>query len=215
VSTPIGTDDGAPPSLLDDAWRRHISTDPTLLARLAGRHRERHRRYHTMAHVESVVGTVIELGAVEDVDDLGAVVAGAFYHDAVYEPASPANERASARLARRDLATLGWAEDRIAHVARMIETTKDHLAPPDQNHAILFDADLMILGAEPAEYASYVDAVRAEYRHVDDDAWRVGRSDVLEAFVAREAIYATSTGRDRWERAARANLTAELASLSD
>lgn len=214
MSTPIETDASAPRSLLDDAWQRHISTDPTLLARLIGRHREKHRRYHTVAHVESVVGAVIELGAIEDVDDLGAVAAGAFYHDAVYEPASPANERASARLARRDLATLGWGEDRLAHVACMIEATKSHLAPPDQDHAVLFDADLMILGATPADYGSYVDAVRAEYRHVDDEVWRTGRSSILDAFLAREAIYATSTGQSRWELAARTNLTAELATLT-
>jgi len=215
VSTPNGPDDATPRSTLDDAWRQHISTDTTLLARLIGRHREKHRRYHTVVHLESVVGTVIEVGAIEHVDDLGSVVAGAFYHDAVYEPASPANERASARLARRDLATLKWVNDRIDHVAQMIEATVEHRAPPDQDHALLFDADLMILGAEPADYASYVDAVRAEYRHVDDDAWRTGRAGILEAFVEREAIYATSTGRDRWERTARANLTAELATLSD
>jgi len=47
------------------------------------------------------------------------------------------------------------------------------------------------------------------------DAWRTGRAGILVAFVEREAIYATSTGRDRWERTARANLTAELATLSD
>ena len=215
MSTSIDPADGAPLSLLDDAWRRHVSTDPTLLERLIGRHREKHRRYHTVAHLESVVDAVIEVSATEHVDDLGAVVAGAFYHDAVYEPASPANERASARLARRDLATLGWADDRIEHVARMIEATAEHRAPPDQEHALLFDADLMILGAAPADYASYVEAVRAEYRHVDDNAWRTGRSAVLEAFVERAAIYATSTGRDRWEHAARANLTAELATLTD
>ena len=85
-------------------WRRHVSTDTSLLTRLVGRHREKHRRYHTVAHVEAVVGAVIELDAQEPADDLGAVVAAAIYHDAVYEPASPANERASARLARRDLA---------------------------------------------------------------------------------------------------------------
>ncbi len=162
-----------------------------------------------------MTGAVVEISTTEDVGDLPAVVAAALYHDAVYEPASPANERASARLARRDLATLGWAQDRITHVAHMIEATTDHLAPPDPDHAVLFDADLMILGAPPADYASYVDGVRAEYRHVDDDAWRTGRSRVLEAFLTRETIYATATGRARWERAARANLTAELAAFSE
>jgi len=215
VSTPIDASGDAAPSVLDDAWRRHISSDPTLLVRLLGRHREKHRRYHTVAHLEAVVGAVVELGAIEAVDDLSAVVAAALYHDAIYEPASPANERASARLARRDLTTLGWAGDRIARVTLMIEATTDHLAPPDQGHALLFDADLMVLGAAPDEYAAYAEAVRAEYRHVDDGAWRTGRRGFLEAFLTREAIYATSTGRSRWEHAARSNLTTELATLSD
>ena len=138
-----------------------------------------------------------------------------FYHDAVYEPASPANERASARLARRDLATLGWAQDRIAHVARMIEATTDHRAPPDQDHAVLFDADLMILGAAPADYASYVDAVRAEYRHVDDDAWRTGvaaTSSTPSSHVRRSTRRRRGTPGGR--HAARQNLTAELAALT-
>jgi predicted metal-dependent HD superfamily phosphohydrolase len=55
--------------------------------------------------------------------------------------------------------------------------------------------------------------VRAEYRHVTDDEWRIGRAAVLEGFLERPAIYSTPTARDRWETRARANLTAELASL--
>jgi predicted metal-dependent HD superfamily phosphohydrolase len=214
VSTPAERGDGPPPSPLDAAWRRHLSTDTSLLTRLVGRHREKHRRYHTAAHVEAVVGVVIELDAQEPADDLGAVIAAAMYHDAVYEPASPANERASARLARRDLGTLGWEPERVARVAHMIEATSDHLAPPDHDHALLFDADLGILGADGRAYAAYADAVRAEYRHVDDDAWRVGRRRVLESLLERPEIYATTTGRSRWEATARANMADELESLN-
>ncbi len=215
VSPSLDTVDGATPSTLAEAWQQHISGDRSLLVRLIGRHREKHRRYHTVTHVEAVVSAVIELDAVDPVDDLGAVVAGAFYHDAVYEPASPANERASARLARRDLTTLGWEDGRADRVGRMIEATSRHQDPPDREHALLFDADLAVLGAAPDDYAAYVDAVRAEYRHVDDDVWRTGRRGVLEAFLEREAIYATRTGRRRWEHSARTNLAEELETLSD
>jgi predicted metal-dependent HD superfamily phosphohydrolase len=212
VSTAISADDSVP--LLDDVWRRHISPETALLARLVRRYREKHRRYHTVAHLGAVVSSVAELAAVEPAGDLGAVIAGAVYHDAVYEPASPSNERASARLARRDLSTLGWADERIVHVAHMIETTCDHRAPTDHDHALLFDADLGILGALPGDYAAYVDAVRAEHRHVDDEAWRIGRRRVLESFLERANVYATSAGRSRWEDTARANLAAELAALT-
>ena len=62
-------------------------------------------------------------------------------------------------------------------------------------------------------YSTYVTGVRAEYRHVTDDEWRIGRAAVLEGFLERPTIYSTPTARDRWETRARANLTAELASL--
>jgi len=198
---------------LTATWREHVSIDTALLERLTARHREKHRRYHGVSHLEAVVETVMELGSVEPVEDLGAVVAAAFYHDAIYEPASPANERASARLARRDLATLGWSDTRTAHVGEMIEATNGHLTPPDAGHALMFDADLAILGTEPEDYRAYVDDVRAEYRHVGDDAWRTGRRAVVHAFLDRDAIYSTRTARDRWEVRARSNLAEEVRSL--
>ncbi|WP_051062299.1 HD domain-containing protein [Ilumatobacter nonamiensis] len=214
MSSPLDPVDDTPTSRLPVRWRRHVSDDTTLLDRLVARHREKHRRYHTVAHVAAVVGWVDDLATVEPTLDLDATIAAAFYHDAVYEPTSPANEHASARLARRDLASLGWADERTAHVAALIEATRDHRSPPDTDHAVLFDADLSVLGATPTEYDGYVEAVRAEYREVDDDAWKVGRRRVLEAFLERASIYATATGRERWESSARANLAREIDSLT-
>lgn len=73
-----------------------MCADTELLDRLLARHRERHRRYHGVAHVAWVVRHIDELASDELVRDHGAVIAAAFYHDAVYEPAHRANERASA-----------------------------------------------------------------------------------------------------------------------
>jgi predicted metal-dependent HD superfamily phosphohydrolase len=198
---------------LEVAWQRHVTTDRTLLDRLLARHREKHRRYHTAAHVAWVIRHVDELASVEPIEHLDEVMAAAFYHDAVYEPAYPANERASARLARRDLTSIGWNADAVERVASMIEATEHGAMDASGDTAVLLDADLAVLGADPAAYSTYVTGVRAEYRHVADDEWRIGRAAVLEGFLERPAIYATATGRDRWETRARANLTAELASL--
>jgi predicted metal-dependent HD superfamily phosphohydrolase len=198
------------------AWQRHVAPDQRLLDGVLARHREKHRRYHTVAHVAWVVRHVEELAAAAPATHLDEAVAAAFYHDAVYEPTYPANERASARLARHDLTTLGWSADRVDRVAAMIEAT-EHVAgtpsPSDHDTALLLDADLAILGADAGAYATYAQGVRAEYRHVDDDAWRVGRTAVLQHFLDRDHIYVTTPGRDRWEQRARANLTAELATL--
>lgn len=201
---------------LEVAWQRHVTTDRPLLDRLLARHREKHRRYHTAAHVAWVIRHVDELASVEPIEHLDEVVAAAFYHDAVYEPAYPANERASARLARRDLATIGWDPEAIERVGTMIEAT-EHDAPAAEHAtgdtAVLLDADLAILGADPAGYGAYVAGVRSEYKHVTDDDWRTGRATVLQGFLQRPVIYRTPTGRERWETRARANLTAELAGL--
>ncbi len=193
-------------------WVRLVGDDAVLSA-VARRYRERHRRYHTLDHVLAVVRHVDELAADEAIEDLGVVIAAAWFHDAVYEPRSSANERASARLARRDLTKLGWAGERVESAATMIEGTARHRDPDDLDTAVLYDADLAILGAAPDDYSAYVANVRAEYAHVDDDAWTAGRSDVVAAFIGRTRIYSTDTGHARWESSARANLEAEITRL--
>ena len=202
---------------LEVAWQLHVSTDLSLLDRILARHREKHRRYHTATHVAWVIRHVDELATVEPVEHLDEIVAAAFYHDAVYEAAYPANERASARLARRDLAAIGWTDDAVDRVGLMIEAT-EHVAAEVESAggdtAILLDADLAILGADPAGYSAYVTGVRSEYRHVDDDEWRAGRSAVLDGFLQRPTIYRTAAACDQWEERARANITAELAELA-
>lgn len=202
------------PLELAEVWLRWVSADETPLEGLLARYRERHRRYHTTAHVAHVLHDVEVLATEESVTDIGSTVAAAFYHDAVYEPRYPANERASARLATRDLTQLGWDEHHVGSVVTMIEATQDHLDPPDIDTAVLFDADLAILGARPTDYEAYSKAVRAEYRYLDEEEWTTGRALVLRSFLDRNAIYATRTGAALWEEAARRNLQTELESLS-
>jgi len=220
------------------AWRTHVGGTTDHFDRLLARHREPHRHYHGPAHVVWVVRHVTELATVEPVDDLGALVAAAFYHDAVYDPTSSTNEQASARLAQHELAVLSepsgwsglsarsglsdppatadtaaWTDERIAAVVAIVEGTAGHLDPPDHDAAVFYDADLAVLGSDVRAYDAYVTGVRAEYGHLADDRWRSGRADVLAGFLARPTIFATDEGRRRWEERARANLTAELATL--
>jgi predicted metal-dependent HD superfamily phosphohydrolase len=204
---------------LEVAWQRHIGAPQRLLDGVMARHREKHRKYHTAEHVAWVIRHVIELADTEDVEHLNEVIAAAFYHDAIYEPTYPANERASARLARRDLTSAGWDDTAVDRVAAMIEATEHHAMEADvpdsaADLAVLLDADLAVLAADPAGYSTYVAGVRSEYRHLDDDEWRAGRTSVLQALLDRPVIFVTASGRSRWEERSRANLAAELAQLS-
>ena len=210
----------APEVELGRVWRRLVGVDTgragdAALDELLARHRQPHRRYHTATHVMWVLRHIDDLAADSTPVDLDAVRAAALFHDAVYDPRSPTNEHDSAVLARRVLADCGWEAARVERVAALIELTAGHdpAGDTDLGADILLDADLAILGAEPADYRAYVTGVRVEYAHVDDDGWRTGRAAVLRSFLDRPAIYRTASMQAARERRARANLSAELADL--
>jgi predicted metal-dependent HD superfamily phosphohydrolase len=204
--------DGRPP---DAAPPRPAKVEDTL-DRLLARHREPHRQYHTATHVAAALATADDLLAEVEGPDGAAVRLALFFHDAVYDPqAAPcANEMASAALAERELAALGVGASCVDAACAAIMATADHVLPPGASPtaAIVLDADLAILAAEPARYDAYATGVRAEYAHVDDAAWRTGRAAVLVAFLDRPTVFVTAPMRSRESRA-RANLSAELSRL--
>jgi len=180
---------------------------------LLGHYREPHRVYHTVKHLSYVLATADELLASVPAPDPAAVRLALFFHDAVYDPRSNRNEIVSAGLARRVLDELGVPGPRVEKVAAMVEATASHeTATGDVDLAVVNDADLAILAGAPAVYAAYVNGVRAEYAHVEDDAWRSGRAEVLRQFLDRPAIFSTAPMHAH-EARARANMAAELATL--
>ncbi|MGW2665267.1 HD domain-containing protein [Nocardia tengchongensis] len=180
---------------------------------LVRRYREPHRRYHTVEHLAAMLAVIDDLAA--DAADLDAVRYAAFFHDAVYAMDGTDNEEASARLAESTLPALGLDAATVAEVARLVRLTGGHHPDPaDRNGAVLCDADLAILAADESGYAAYTAAVRAEYAHVPDDLFRSGRAAVLAALAEGPALFRTPTARARFEAPARANLAAEIASLT-
>jgi predicted metal-dependent HD superfamily phosphohydrolase len=173
---------------------------------------EPHRAYHDVRHLWRVLQHVDELAG--HAMDLAAVRLAAWYHDAVHDGGADDEER-SARRAEHELHAAGIDPDLVAEVARLVRlTVSHHPAPGDRNGEVLCDADLAILADHEGGYRQYVAAVRAEYAHVPDDAFRAGRADVLHALLALPSLFRTPHGRERWESRARANLSAELAELT-
>ena len=164
------------------------------------------RRYHTFGHATDVARRVTELGGNR------ACLLAAWAHDVVYRGQAGADEGASA----------AWLEARLPHdpdvteAARLVRLTASHdPGEGDRQGAILCDADLAVLGVDPATYEAYRQAVREEYAHVPDPAWREGRAAVLGRLLARDPLFTTPEARQRWEAPARRNLQAELATLTD
>ncbi|CAN5793746.1 hypothetical protein BH24ACT15_BH24ACT15_12040 [soil metagenome] len=163
------------------------------------------RHYHTFEHASTVAERVADLGGNR------ACVLAAWFHDAVYQPTASDNEARSAVLLTDWLAH----DPDVDEAARLVRLTDNHdPASGDRQGAILCDADLATLGGSPTDYAAYRQDVRKEYAHVPDQQWRTGRAAVLRGFLARDRIYHSPLAYDRWEAAARRNLTAERADLS-
>ncbi len=176
-------------------------------------YREPHRRYHTVEHLQAMLGVIDDLAG--DAEDIDAVRYAAFFHDAVYAVERDDNEELSARLAEESLGKLGVATELIAEVGRLVRLTATHrVADGDRNGAVLCDADLAVLAADEAGYVAYTAAVRAEYRHVPDELFRVGRAAVLQGLAQQPYLFRTPTARTRYEAAARTNLSRELATLT-
>jgi predicted metal-dependent HD superfamily phosphohydrolase len=181
-----------------------------MLADVAARYDEPHRRYHDRRHLQHVLAGVERLLPAVEVPDPDAVRLAALFHDAVYDPRSSTNEEDSAALAAEVLYPIEPPE-RVAHVQRLVLATAGHQARwPDE--AVLLDADLAVLGAARPDYVAYVRAVREEFAHVDDEAWRVGRSDLLRSLLDLPQLF-TTPPMSELEPRARENLAFELDAL--
>ena len=136
------------------------------------------------------------------------------WHDAIYDPERSDNEERSAELARRELTTCGVEPESADEVARLIRLTAGHRAEEgDRLGALLVSIDLAVLGSDPEDYRAYAAAVRREYSHLPDAAWRSGRSDVLRHLLASDPLFPDPRFRAAFERQARQNMAEELRAL--
>lgn len=175
---------------------------------LVSAYREPHRAYHDLEHLAHVFA---ELDGVPLWNP--AVEWATWYHDAVYRPRKRDNERRSAALARATLEQLGL-ENLAPRVVQLIEATATHHARSDDTAARSFlDADMAILGADPAAYRRYVLGIRREHRGIPDFMYARGRRHFLRDVLARPSVFASDHFRTRYERRARENLQSELAQL--
>ncbi|MGN6245709.1 MAG: HD domain-containing protein [Motilibacteraceae bacterium] len=181
-------------------------------ARLLAAYGDPARGHHDLRHLDDVLRTVDDLA--HRAADPDAVRLAAWFHDAVYDVHATDSEERSAELAGRELRRLRVPAARVAEVGRLVLLTRTHdPASDDVDGAVLCDADLAVLAADPARYRDFTEGVRREYAHVPDEQFAAGRSAVLRSLLELPALYRTPEART-WEPVARANVEAELARLS-
>lgn len=177
-----------------------------LWTQLSTLYTEPHRHYHHLGHIASSLAEFDATGSNNSLIE-GAI----WYHDVIYDPKRGDNEAAS--IAWFLDATSSWLDPQAATaITRLIEATDFRLPPSDDpDSRLMVDIDLAILSASPEAYADYCQAIRREYAHVGDDAFRVGRAKVMAGFL-EWPIYRTEWFIGREERA-RENIARELGRL--
>ncbi len=194
---------------------RHAPTAlaPAIVDGLTARYAEPHRAYHTAEHIAAMLRWYDVVAEGPGWRDAEAVYLAVLFHDAIYDATRHDNEARSAGLAR-DLAGAG------ARTVALIELTARHgsltaadvAGDPDAGHFL--DSDLAILGASADVFDRYDAAVRVEYRHVPEPAYRAGRGAFLAQVAALPRIFFTDLFDARLDAAARANLARAIARLT-
>jgi len=177
------------------------------------------RHFHNVKHLVDVLARVDELG--EETHHPELVRLAAWYHGAVFDSAERKayanqggeDEVASAALAREQLTQLGVPEKQAQRVGALVSALVRHSPDPsDIDCAVLCDADLAMLAAEPQRYKAYLHDVRAEYSHLPVEHYVRARVRILHKLLARPTLFVSPLAH-AWEEPARQNVSAELQRL--
>ena len=188
------------------------SVDDGLHARLMACWNEGHRRYHTAQHLRECMRHFAEVR--DQAQRPAEVELALWFHDAVYDPRRKDNELLSADWARQSVLQAGLPQEVGDRVHALVMATRHDAAPADADAQLLVDVDLAILGAEPERFDESDQQIRAEYAHVTDEEFRVGRARILNSFLARPRLYSTPHFYAALEQRARANLRRAVARLA-
>lgn len=199
---------------------------------IVNHYQEAHRHYHTLEHITACLN---QLDALIDrsSNNNGShyqqhyreMALALWFHDVIYDPRRQDNEAQSADIAVKWLQRLNEPDTILKAVKYYILSTahttqhatdtnasNTTVTDTQATHALL-DIDLSILGAPPAQFQQYEDAVRQEYHFVPDTQYQRGRLAVLEHFQAQPTLFRTPAYRSLYEQQAQINLTFAIQNL--
>jgi predicted metal-dependent HD superfamily phosphohydrolase len=188
-----------------------------VFATLDRHYSEDHRYYHDWVHISACLDELqkARFSALHP----AAVEMAVWFHDVVYIPGAPDNEKRSAQIARNAAESMGLPSGTVLEVANLILATRyqsDEDTPEElcnQDRALIRDIDLSILGKSREEFDRYEEAIRREYSDVPErERWQ-RRIGVLKRFLALPKIYETEQFQTRYERQARQNLSRSVSRL--
>jgi predicted metal-dependent HD superfamily phosphohydrolase len=175
---------------------------------------EPHRAYHNLSHIMALLRHADTERA--NINRPEVVELAIWFHDVIYDTQAKDNEQRSAAWTRHAMQTMRIESHLIASVEQCILATQAHEvnSPRVIDLPLFLDLDLAILGAQEEVYHRYCQAIRAEYDWVPELAYRAARTEILNNFIERPALFYTHTMAARYEARARHNIEWELRELS-
>jgi len=170
------------------------------------------RHYHDVRHVDACLKALRGVRAYAQRPDEIAVAL--FFHDAIYDTHRDDNEARSAEWAHAALLSAGAAASVAGRVQALILATRHAARTDDADAQLTVDIDLGILGQAPDAFARYDADIRREYHWVEWRDYVAARAGVLQRFLERERIYATTPFFDRFEAQARYNVASAIGALA-
>jgi len=205
----------ASPERFSALWQRCVASPPspaadTVYADLCARLGEPGRAFHNLGHIDDCLRRFDEVSS--RLVDRDAVELGLWFHDAVYQPGDPNNERRSAELILAQ--TQGARPVFRRRVAALILTTKRDRTPRGNDCKFIDDIDLAGFGAPWDEFMANGQLLRNEFARQTDADYNRGLAAFLMSLRRRARFFRTDYFAQRLEKQARHNLDRLLAQIA-
>jgi predicted metal-dependent HD superfamily phosphohydrolase len=160
------------------------------------------RHFHNLDHVRDCLRHFDEVSPL--LADPDAVELALWFHDAIYDPGDPTNERRSADLFLRRSA--GATPVMRRRVCGLILATRHTYVARTSDRRFIEDIDLAGFAAPWGTFMHHGDLLRREFARQSDAQYYDGQVAFLEQLARRPAFFATDYYRARHEARARENL---------
>ncbi len=169
------------------------------------------RKYHNLSHIEYTLlkASLFKLNIIEK----DHVKFALWFHDIIYDPKRTDNELKSAKIAESCLKSLNLKEESVERIKQLILITRDPFKipfPDDQDHKIMIDCDLAILGETWKHYQHYRRKIELEYVEIPESIFKRERKNLLMKFLDSSNIFKTEKFQALYEERARINLKREI-----
>ncbi len=168
------------------------------------------RRFHDLRHIEDCLRRFAEVAPL--LEDPDAVELALWFHDAVYVPSDPDNERNSVRLYLAQ--STGAAPAFRRRVCGLILATRHRGKSYGNDRRFIEDIDLAGFAAPWEEFMRHGGLLREEFSAQTDAQYLSGQVRFLEGLRQRPWFFSTGYFRDRHEAKAQSNLARLLAQLA-